>query len=120
MDLLPTGESAIRIEVEDFDLCPRFSALVFEGVKVEPSPLWLQYRLTAVGLNPINNIVDLTNFIMAELAQPMHAYDRSLIKGGVLRARLAKPGESVLALNKESYSATSSNLVIADEGGLWA
>ncbi len=117
MDLLPAGEPAIRVEVEDFNLCPRFSALVFENIKVQPSPLWLQYRLTAIGLNPINNIVDLTNFIMAELAQPMHAYDRSLIKGGVLRARAARAGETVLALKKETYTATPANLVIADDGG---
>jgi phenylalanyl-tRNA synthetase beta chain len=117
MDLLPSGEAAIRIEVEDFELCPRFSALMFEGIEVGPSPLWLQYRLTAIGLNPINNIVDLTNFIMAELAQPMHAYDRSLVKGGVLRARRAREGESVLALNEETYVCTAADLVIADEGG---
>jgi phenylalanyl-tRNA synthetase beta chain len=117
MDLLPTGEPAVRIEIEDFELCPRFSALVFENIKVQPSPLWMQYRLTAIGLNPINNIVDLTNYIMAELAQPMHAYDRSLVKGGVLRARRAKEGERVLALNKESYTCNPSNLVIADDGG---
>jgi phenylalanyl-tRNA synthetase beta chain len=116
MELLPTGEPVVRIEIEDFELCPRFSALVFENIKVQPSPLWLQYRLTAIGLNPINNIVDLTNYIMAELAQPMHAYDRALVKGG-LRARRAVDGEKVLALNKETYVCNSSNLVIADEDG---
>jgi phenylalanyl-tRNA synthetase beta chain len=117
MDLLPQGQAAVRIEIEDFDLCPRFSALVFENVNVQPSPLWLQYRLTAIGLNPINNIVDLTNYIMAELAQPMHAYDRALIRGGVLRARRAREGEEVFALNKETYVCNPANLVIADEGG---
>jgi phenylalanyl-tRNA synthetase beta chain len=117
MDLLPAGDPAVRVEIEDFDLCPRFSALVFENIKVQPSPLWLQYRLTAIGLNPINNIVDLTNYIMAELAQPMHAYDRGLIKGGVLRARRAQEGEQVYALNKETYICTPANLVIADDGG---
>jgi phenylalanyl-tRNA synthetase beta chain len=117
MQLLPGGEPAIRIEVADFELCPRFSALVFENIEVQPSPLWLQYRLTAIGLNPINNIVDLTNFIMAELAQPMHAYDRALIKGGVLRARRAREEEQVLALNEETYVCNTANLVIADDGG---
>ena len=62
--------------IEDLALCPRYSALVFENVTVQPSPLWLQAASTAIGLNPINNIVDLTNYIMAELAQPMHAFDR--------------------------------------------
>jgi phenylalanyl-tRNA synthetase beta chain len=116
LNLLPTGEPAVRIEIEDFDLCPRFTALVFENVTVQPSPLWLQYRLTAIGLNPINNLVDLTNFIMAELGQPMHAYDRSLIQGG-LRARRATENEPVIALNDETYICNSSNLVIADDAG---
>src|SRR5580658_4846892 len=71
-DLLPQGESPVEIAIENFALCPRYSALVFENVTVQPSPLWLQARLTAVGLNPINNIVDLTNYLMAELAQPTH------------------------------------------------
>lgn len=116
LSLLPTGEPAVRIEIEDYDLCPRFTALVFENVKVQPSPLWLQYRLTAIGLNPINNLVDLTNFIMAELGQPMHAYDRTLIQGG-LRARRAKENEPVIALNDETYICNPANLVIADDAG---
>src|SRR5690242_5561208 len=71
-ELLPGGPAAIQIQVQDLNLCPRYSALVFENVTVKPSPLWLQYRLAAIGLNPINNIVDMTNYVMAELAQPMH------------------------------------------------
>jgi phenylalanyl-tRNA synthetase beta chain len=117
LDLLPKEEPAVRIEIEDFDLCRRFTALVFENVRVQPSPLWLQYRLTAIGLNPINNIVDLTNFIMADIGQPMHAYDRSLLNGGVLRARRAHEGEAVLALNEETYICNPANLVIADDAG---
>ena len=77
-------ESPVKIEIEDLRLCPRYSALVFENVTVQPSPLWLQARLTAVGLNPINNIVDLTNYIMAELAQPMHAFDRAKLSGDTI------------------------------------
>src|SRR5437879_4497541 len=61
LDLLPSGASVIQVHVEDFSLCPRYSALVFENVTVQPSPLWLQARLTAIGLNPINNMVDMTN-----------------------------------------------------------
>src|ERR1700733_3785345 len=72
-DIALNGEVPIRVRVENYALCPRYSALVFENVRVAPSPLWLQYRLEAIGLNPINNIVDVTNFVMAELAQPMHA-----------------------------------------------
>src|SRR5437016_2982122 len=117
LDLLPAGPAAIKIRIEDFNLCPRYSALVFEGIKVEPSPLWLQYRLTAIGLNPINNIVDMTNFVMAELAQPMHAFDADLLKGDTIYVRPAKPGEHFRALNGESYTLDASNLVIADEAG---
>ena len=101
----------------DFHLCPRFSALVFENVTVQPSPLWLQARLTAIGLNPINNIVDLTNFLMAELAQPTHAYDRAKLHGDTLTARPARDGERIVALNNEEYVLSTANLVIADAQG---
>jgi phenylalanyl-tRNA synthetase beta chain len=117
LDLVPNTPSPVNIEIPDFDLCPRYSALVFDNVKVGPSPLWLQYRLTAIGLNPINNIVDLTNFVMAEIAQPMHAFDRDLLRGSTIWARPARAGESIVALNKESYDLSPSNLVIADAGG---
>jgi phenylalanyl-tRNA synthetase beta chain len=116
-DLLPTGPAAIELQIQDLTLCPRYSALVFEDVTVQPSPLWLQYRLAAIGLNPINNIVDMTNYIMAELAQPMHAFDADLLKGGAIFVRPAKPGERFRALNEEEYSLDPSNLVIADAGG---
>src|SRR6185503_6802111 len=115
--LVPGGEAPVWVESEDFDLCPRYSALVFENVKVGASPLWLQYRLTSVGLNPINNIVDLTNYIMAEMAQPMHAFDRDLLRGGTIFIRLARAGERIVALNEEEYGLKPSNLVIADESG---
>ena len=96
------------IEIEDLDLCPRYSALVFENVTVQPSPLWLQYRLTAIGLNPINNIVDLTNYIMAELAQPMHAFDRDKLHGDtIFGAACAGRARRFVALNDESYDARS-------------
>ncbi len=110
-------ESPIKIEIEDFNLCPRFSALVFENVTIQPSPLWMQARLTAIGLNPINNIVDLTNYLMAELAQPTHAYDRAKLHGDTIYARPARAGERILALNDEEYELAPSNLVIADAAG---
>ena len=117
LDLLPQGPAAIKIQIEDLELCPRYSALVFENVTVQPSPLWLQYRLTVIGLNPINNIVDMTNFVMAELAQPMHAFDRDLLHGDTIFIRPATPGETFRALNDESYTLDPSNLVIADSAG---
>jgi phenylalanyl-tRNA synthetase beta chain len=116
-EALPTGPAAVKVAIENLELCPRYSALVFSNVKVGPSPLWLQYRLTAIGLNPINNIVDLTNYIMAETAQPMHAFDRDLLRGDTIFVRNAREGESIAALNKETYDLGSSNLVIADAGG---
>jgi phenylalanyl-tRNA synthetase beta chain len=117
MDLLPGGAPAVRVQIADYDLCPRYSALVFENVKVGPSPLWLQARLTAIGLNPINNVVDMTNFVMAELAQPMHAFDADLLKGDTIYIRPTQPGERYRALNDEEYILDASNLVIADAGG---
>jgi phenylalanyl-tRNA synthetase beta chain len=117
LELLPAGHSAVKIAIADFELCPRYSALVFENVSVGPSPLWLQYRLTAIGLNPINNIVDLTNYIMAELAQPMHAFDRDLLQGETIFIRPARSGERIVALNEEEYQLKPGNLVIGDASG---
>jgi phenylalanyl-tRNA synthetase beta chain len=112
--LIPTEPAPIQVAIEDLDLCPRYSALVFDNVIVQPSPLWLQYRLTAIGLNPKNNIVDMTNFIMSELAQPMHAFDRDLLHGDTIFIRRAHEGEYFLALNEQDFTLHASNLVIAD------
>ncbi len=117
LNLLPQPGSPINIEIEDLTLCPRYSALVFENVTVQPSPLWLQARLTAAGLNPKNNIVDLTNYLLAELAQPTHAFDRDKLQGDTICARPARNGEKIVALNGESYDLELSNLVIADASG---
>ncbi len=117
LDLLPKGSPAIGVEIEDFSLCPRYSALVFENVTVGPSPLWLQYRLEAIGLNAINNVVDVTNFVMAELAQPMHAFDAGKLRGPTIFVRSARAGEQIVALNEASYQLSPSNLVIADGAG---
>jgi len=115
--LLPAGPARVRIAIEDLDLCPRYSALEFENITVQPSPAWLQYRLTAIGLNPINNIVDMTNLLMAELAQPMHAFDASLLAGDTIFVRPARPGERFHGLNEEDYTLDAGNLVIADASG---
>jgi phenylalanyl-tRNA synthetase beta chain len=117
LDLLPAGPAAINVQIEDLDLCPRYMALVFENVTVRPSPLWLQARLTAIGLNPISNMVDMTNLVMAELAQPMHAFDADKLRGDTIFIRPAKPGERFRALNGEEYTLGPSNLVIADAEG---
>ena len=114
---LPGEPPAIKVTVEDFTLCPRYSALVFENVTIRPSPLWLQYRLESIGLNPISNIVDVTNFVMAELSQPMHAFDADKLHGREIIVRTARAGERFAALNGESYDLDPSNLVIADPAG---
>jgi phenylalanyl-tRNA synthetase beta chain len=115
--LVPDGPAPIKVAIEDFNLCPRYSALVFENVVVRPSPLWLQWRLEAIGLNPINNIVDVTNYILAELAQPMHAFDADLLHGDTIYVRPAPAGAVYVALNEQSYTLDPTNLVIADARG---
>ena len=117
LGLLPADQAPIGVEIEDLALCPRYSALVFENVTVQPSPLWLQYRLEAIGLNAINNIVDVTNYVMAELAQPMHAFDADKLRGDTIFVRSARGGERITALNDEKYELAPSNLVIADREG---
>jgi phenylalanyl-tRNA synthetase beta chain len=117
LDLLPAGQAPIGVEIADLSLCPRYSALMFENATVMPSPLWLQYRLKSIGLNPINNIVDVTNLIAAELAQPTHAFDADKLQGGTIFIRPAREGESCVALNDETYALTPANLVIADAAG---
>ena len=111
------GDAPVRVSIEDHALCPRYSALVFENVTVKPSPEWLQQRLEAVGLNPINNIVDVTNYVLAEIAQPMHAFDVAKLRGDEIFVRLARAGETIRALNEESYALDPSSLVIADPDG---
>ena len=112
-----SGAAPVKISIDDYALCPRYSALAFENVKVQPSPKWLQDRLEAIGLNPINNLVDVTNFVMAELAQPMHAFDADKLHDGPISVRNAKPGEQFAALNDETYELDETNLVIADPKG---
>ena len=116
-DLLPRTASRVRIAIEDLDLCPRYSALEFDNVKVQPSPVWLEYRLSALGLNPISNIVDMTNLLMAELPQPTHAFDADKLSGDTIFIRPAHPGERFRGLNDEDYTLDASNLVIADASG---
>ena len=96
------------------ELVPRFMAVAFRDVTVQPSPLWLQCQLVAMGGKPINNIVDATNYIMLMTAQPTHAYDYDKLRGSKLEARMARNGEKVSLLNGKEYELTSDNIVIAD------
>jgi len=115
--LLPHDPPAVNVQVESPELCPQYCALLIEGIEIKPSPPWLQYRLTSIGLNPINNIVDLTNFVMSELSQPMHAFDADKLHGNTIFVRPAESGEHFHALNEEKYRLEPSNLVIADAAG---
>lgn len=117
MDLLPRAEPVVTVSIEDFRLCPRYSALSLENVRVGPSPLWLQARLESVGINSINNIVDVTNFVLAEIPQPMHAFDADKLQGQTIFIRKAIAGERLAALNGETYDLHPSDLVIADSAG---
>jgi phenylalanyl-tRNA synthetase beta chain len=112
---LPAAASKgdLSITIEDSNLCARFSGQRVENVKVAPSPLWMQYRLNSLGVNPINNLVDVTNYVLCELGQPMHAYDADLL-GDTIVVRAAHKGESILALNGEKYSLSPEDIVIAD------
>ncbi len=105
----------LSVDVEDGELCKRYAARVVRNVKIAPSPLWMRMRLSAAGVRPINNIVDITNYVMLEYGQPMHAFDYAMLDGKKIVARRAKDGESFKSLDDTDHTLTSKNLVIADE-----
>lgn len=105
---------AVKVEVRDRDLCPRYMARVIENVKVGESPEWLKKRLELSGMRPINNVVDVTNYLLHELGQPMHAFDASLIKDRVIIVRRANPKEKVVTLDGKEHVLDPDMLVIAD------
>ncbi|MCP5111785.1 MAG: phenylalanine--tRNA ligase subunit beta, partial [bacterium] len=115
--LLPGGAGDINVAIADYDLCQRYSGLTFDNVHIGPSPLWLQYRLQTIDIHPISNIVDVTNFVMAEIAEPMHAFDRDTLNGNTIFVRTATEGESIVALNGEHYDLDPTITVIADAKG---
>ena len=108
------AEDMVKIGIDAPDLCSRFSARVLKNVKIGPSPEWMQKRLEGAGIRAINNVVDVTNFVMVELGQPMHAYDYDEVKGHSLTARRAEAGENVHTLDDSSRLAKGGELVIAD------
>ena len=112
-----TGKSSkgmLEVKVHEPELCPLYSARIIENVRVKPSPLWLRERLRAMGVRPINNIVDITNYVMLEYGQPMHAFDLRFIKDGKINVRLAADGEEITTLDGIERKLSSGNLVIAD------
>ena len=104
----------VRIGIDAPELCSRFSARVLKDVKIGPSPEWMQQRLEGAGIRSINNVVDVTNFVMIELGQPMHAYDYDQVAGHSLTARKAVAGENLHTLDDSSRLAKGEELVIAD------
>ena len=104
----------VNIRVADPDLCRRYTASLLQGVKIGPSPQWLQDRLTKSGLRSINNVVDVTNFVMLEYNQPLHSFDYDLIKDATVIVRRARVGEKLTTLDDVERKLTTENLVIAD------
>lgn len=104
----------IKVDVQDTELCPRYCARVVKNVKIAPSPEWMQRRLAACGIRPINNLVDITNYVMEEFGQPMHAYDLSTIAGGQIIVRRAKDGEDFTTLDGQERKLDNNMLVICD------
>ena len=110
---LRTSPEGIPVTIEEPELCPRYAAAVAD-VTVGPSPEWMQSRLTACGIRPISNIVDITNYVLLELGQPMHAFDLHQLGGRAIVVRRAKPGESIKTLDGKLRTLTPDMLVIAD------
>lgn len=105
----------LNISIEDFDGCPKYTARVVRNVKVAESPQWLKEAIQSIGLRPINNIVDITNFVLFETGQPLHAFDLNKLHGGTIIVRRAKNGEKIKALDEKEYELNSEYLVIADD-----
>ena len=105
---------SLKVEIQAPDLCPRYTATIVRGVKVGPSPAWLQKRLTDMGQRPINNIVDITNYVMLEYGQPLHAFDLKNIRGGKIIVRRAEDGEKFTTLDDIERTLTGDTLMIAD------
>ncbi len=104
----------IDIEVKNFDLCPRYMGRVVKNLRIKPSPAWMQKAITASGMRPINNIVDITNFVMLETGQPMHAFNYNDLANKQIIVRNAAEGESITTLDGKEYNLNSDMLVIAD------
>ncbi len=114
----PQGQTLnelLEVETPDPELCPRYTARMVRNVKIGPSPKWMRERLRAMGVRPINNIVDITNYVMLEYGQPMHAFDYRYVKGGKIVVRRAKEGEELTTLDGGVRTLTPNMLVIADE-----
>jgi phenylalanyl-tRNA synthetase beta chain len=111
------GKEKIDIKIEDNKMCPRFSAAIVTGVKIEESPQWLKARIQAAGMNPHNNIVDITNYVMLELGQPMHAYDRAVVGDDGFTVRYAKKGEKLVTLDLTEQKLHEEDPLVCNKAG---
>lgn len=107
----------LAVSIQDSELCLRYSAAMVENVRIAPSPRWLRERLRLCGVRPINNIVDITNYVMLEFGQPMHAFDFAFVKGGSITVRQADEGETIVTLDEVERTLSGDMLVIADTEG---
>lgn len=105
----------VSVTIQNPKLCSRYAARAVTDVKIEPSPAWMQQRLAAAGMRPINNIVDITNYVMLEMGQPMHAFDLNCVQGGKIIVRTAHENENIITLDGQARKLDPSMLVIADE-----
>jgi phenylalanyl-tRNA synthetase beta chain len=109
---VPSGQ--VAVEVHDFERCPRYIGRVFRDVQIGPSPVWLRARLTNAGMRPISNVVDVTNYVMLALGNPLHAFDLATLHGGRIVVRLAAPGETLRTLDGVDRELEPDDLMIAD------
>ncbi|MGB3085497.1 MAG: phenylalanine--tRNA ligase subunit beta [Saprospiraceae bacterium] len=109
-----TSKMKIEVEVEDTNLCPRYSGICISGIKVQESPVWLKKAIRSMGLNPINNVVDVTNFIMYEMGQPLHAFDYDHIKGHLIKVKTLESGKTFKTLDGVDRKLMGSDLMICD------
>ena len=108
-------EELVSVEIDEPELCPRYTARMVKNVRIGPSPRWMRERITAMGMRPINNLVDITNYVMMEYGQPMHAFDFSCVKGGKIVVRTAREGETLETLDGGERKLTEKMLCICDE-----
>jgi phenylalanyl-tRNA synthetase beta chain len=110
----PPAGGLIDVQIEDPALCSRYSAAVVQGVRIGPAPDWIQRRITLAGMRPVNNVVDITNYVMLEMGQPLHAFDYDAVQGRRIIVRPARPGEKIVTIDHEERTLDAKTLVIAD------